>query len=274
MSLSGLRVALLEARRSSELARLVQLRGGLPYCVPAVKEAPVGRAEEIAALVSELARKPDPVVVASTGVGVTMLFERAEALGLGSPLRAALQRCTLVCRGPKPAAALQRQGLAATRNAREPYTTRELLEALGTLPLAGRLCLLLHHGERNVPLVEELARREAQLRELLLYEWTLPDDTGPVRRLVEEIIEGRIGAVAFTSQVQVRHLLEVASACGRLEPLVEALRSKTLTAAVGPTCAAALEEVGVPPAVVPRRPKMGAMIAGLEQVAAGTEGRP
>jgi uroporphyrinogen-III synthase len=43
-------------------------------------------------------------------------------------------------------------------------------------------------------------------------------------------------------------------------------------AAVGPTCAAALERVGAPPHVVPARPKMGAMVAALVERVARSRG--
>ncbi len=170
-----------------------------------------------------------------------------------------------VCRGPKPLAALRRVGLAAAVNAKSPFTTGDLLEALGSIELSGRHVVLLHYGERNLPLVAALAARGARIRELLLYEWQLPGDLEPLRSLVAELAERRFAAVAFTSQVQARHLFLVARESGRAEALREALRNHTLVAAVGPTCARALEELGAPPHVVPGNPKMGSMITALAE---------
>jgi uroporphyrinogen-III synthase len=45
--------------------------------------------------------------------------------------------------------------------------------------------------------------------------------------------------------------------------MLAAMRARVLVAAVGPTCAAALDAIGVPPHVVPANPSMGAMIAAL-----------
>jgi uroporphyrinogen-III synthase len=101
------------------------------------------------------------------------------------------------------------------------------------------------------------------VHELLLYAWRLPEDLEPLRRVVVEICSGEWGAVVFTSQAQVRHLVEVARSMGRETALVDALRARTIVAAVGPTCAAALAAVGVEPHVVPDHPKMGAMVAAL-----------
>jgi len=122
--------------------------------------------------------------------------------------------------------------------------------------------VLLHYGERNEPLVETLRSRGARLQELLLYEWALPEDVGPLARLVDELVAGRFAAAAFTSQIQARHLMQVAERDGKGEALRAALGS-LVVAAVGPTCAHALEELGVTAQVVPQNPKMGAMLAAL-----------
>jgi uroporphyrinogen-III synthase len=57
--------------------------------------------------------------------------------------------------------------------------------------------------------------------------------------------------------------MQVATWIGRHEELVHALRSRVVVAAIGPTCARVLEELGVPPHVVPDPPKMGAMLDAL-----------
>ena len=158
-----------------------------------------------------------------------------------------------------------RVGLRAAVNAKSPFTTDDLLEALLPVELAGRHLVLLHYGERNLPLVAALAAQGARVRELLLYDWRLPEDLGPLRSLVAELAELRFAAVAFTSQIQARHLFQVAAEMGRAEALREALRNHTLVAAVGPTCARALEELGAPPHVVPGNPKMGSMITALAE---------
>ena len=101
------------------------------------------------------------------------------------------------------------------------------------------------------------------LLELLVYEWGMPEDTAPLARAVESLVRGDFDAAAFTTQVQARHLLSIASRIGRRNQLVAALRSRVLVAAVGPTCARVLVELGVPPHVVPDSPKMGSMLEAL-----------
>ena len=261
--LRGERIALFESRLAEEISELVRRRGGVPVCVPAVRERrrPAGR--ELAALLDELKAEASPLFLFSTGVATAALFEEARGLGRHRELRDAILRGLPVCRGPKPVAALHKEGIAAARRASPPYTTEEFIAALADVALDDRMVVLLHHGERNEPLVGALVSRGARVRELLLYQWELPEDTAPLVRLIEELEMGSFAAAAFTTQIQARNLIAVAAETGHRETLLAALRSRVLIAAVGPTCARVLTELGVPPQVVPENPKMGAMLAAL-----------
>jgi uroporphyrinogen-III synthase len=264
--LDGMRVALLEGRMSEELAALVRRYGGEPICVPAMREQRASDAgASIARLLENLADQVAPVVVLLTGVGVAALFDEARALGRGEELRDAMRRATTVCRGPKPVAALKREGVEATLTAKEPCTTADLVEALSSMSLQSQYVAVLHYGERNQPLVAALAQRGVQLHEIMLYEWKMPEDTGPLRALVGEIVAGRVGAVVFTTQIQARHLFQMAAEMGCDDALGTTLRTRAVVAAVGPTCARALEALGVPPRVVPNHPRMGPTIAALAE---------
>jgi uroporphyrinogen-III synthase len=267
-ALSGLKIALLEGRMPEELATLVRRHGGEPYSVPAVREERIASAGAVAGLLDAVGQEASPALVFSTGVGVAALFAEARGLGREPELRALLGRATTICRGPKPVAALQREGIESSVRVRPPYTTTDLVDALALLEVAGRLVAVVHYGERNAQLVDAVAGRGARVRELMLYAWKLPEDLGPLRRLVDEIVDGQIGAVVFTSQIQARHLFQVAGSMDREGALREALRSRAIVAAVGPTCARALVALGVQPHVTPANPKMGAMMSALADHAA------
>lgn len=262
--LDGRSIVLFETRLRDELAELVRRGGGVPVCFPAVVERQRASGHEVAALL-DMVRSGDtaPVFVLSTGVGARALFDEARALGRTEELGEAIRRGGSICRGPKAVAALHREGLATTVKAQSPYTTVELIEALASLELTGHPVVLVHYGERNEALVEALTSQGAVLLELLLYQWEMPEDTAPLARAIESIIRGDFDAAAFTTQVQARHLMSIASRIGRRNQLVAALRSRVVVAAVGPTCARVLTELGVPPHVVPDPPKMGSMLEAL-----------
>jgi len=263
MSLKGKRVALLEARMSAELSAMVERQGGTAYSVPAVRETPVESSADTAAFVDALCAKRFDVVVFMTGVGASALLKEAEKRGQLDAALAALRSAMTVCRGPKPVSVLRRQDVQVNITAAEPHTTVEVLQALEAVDLLGKTVGLVHYGERNDAAAEGLRTRGATTSEICLYEWRLPEDIAPLTRLVGEIIDGGIDAVAVTSQIQIRHLFQIADRLGRKDALADALNRRTVVAAVGPVCATALRSFGVIPHVQPSHPKMGPMMIAL-----------
>ena len=263
--LSGQRIVLFESRMAVELSELVRRAGGVPVCVPALVERPRPAGQEVAALldVVRTLEETPAVFVFSTGVGARAVFDEARGLGRQEELLRVLQRGGAVCRGPKAVAALYKEGLVASLRARSPFTTTELVEALSTIDLSSVTLVLVHYGERNEQLVEAMTARGAVLLELLVYGWEMPENIAPLACAIESLIQGELDAAAFTTQIHARYLMEVAERIGRREALVHALRSRVVVAAVGPTCARVLEELGVPPHVVPESPKMGPMVEAL-----------
>jgi uroporphyrinogen-III synthase len=256
-------VAILEARMEAEMASLVRRHGGEPLAVPAVREDTAVDDDEIAREIDALHGQTDAVVVLSTGAALRALSRSAERTGRKHLLLVALARATLVCRGPKPVAALREMGLTPAARTVAPHTTSELLDALFEVRLRDRHTLLLHYGERNEALAAALVERGASLRELSTYSWELPRDLGPLRGLIQQIVRGHVNAIAFTSQVQVRHLFAVADAMDARAELTAAMTKSVLVGAIGPTCAAALEREGVRAHVLPMNPSMGALVAAV-----------
>jgi uroporphyrinogen-III synthase len=120
--------------------------------------------------------------------------------------------------------------------------------------------------------VAALAARGARLEELSLYEWKMPEDVEPLNTLVRETIAGRVDAIAFTSEIQCRHLFRVADDRGLSGQLADALNTNTIVAAIGPVCADALQALGVTPDVIPARTRMGSLIGALAEYFELTEG--
>lgn len=262
-NLNGKRIALLEARLGSELARLVERFGGVAVQFPALREQAIDASDEVAALINNLEAGKYAFIIFQTGVGVSSLFKEAEQLGRLDSLLEALKRVTTICRGPKPTAVLARHGIKPNINARDPFTTAELLEAMAELELNDKQVVVLHYGERNAALADALTERGAQLKELCLYEWQLPDDIAPLKNLIGELHQGAFDAVAFTSQIQARHLFQIAQSMGQEVTLLESLNNRTVVASIGPTCSAALRALGVEPPIEPEHPKMGPMVMAL-----------
>ena len=261
--LGGARVGLLEARMEAELARLIRRHGGEPVLAPALREVMRESGEEVGELIDSLGEGSVQIVTFLTGVGSNALFDEARRLGRLEELLEGLQRTINVCRGQKPWLPLKRRGVPISVTVEEPYTTEDVLATLRALAPQGKGVALLHYGERSGAVAEPLREWGARVQELCLYEWRLPEDTRPLENLIGEIMAGDLDAVAFTSQVQIRHLLAIADRTGSRGRLTDALNTLTVVAAVGPTCAGALEAAGVRARVVPRHPKMGPMVLAL-----------
>jgi uroporphyrinogen-III synthase len=246
----------------SELASLVRRHGGEPICVPAMREVERDCAEE-AAIAIDAAAHDGAVIVLATGVGLQRWLAVAASFGRAAEIHAAIAQATVVCRGPKPVAVLKREGLPAHVRAPAPHTTRELLDALGGIDVRDHDVVYVHDGGGSTVVPDALTGRGARVVQVRPYEWALPEDVKPLEDLVARIVAGTIDALAITTQVQARHLFDVAASIGARDALGEALRDRVVVAAVGPTCAGTLEALGAPPHVVPDPSKMGPLVIAL-----------
>lgn len=260
-------MALLENRVGEQLADLVARAGARPLRAPALAELPDLDPQQIRALVRGWREPPVRVAVFQTGVGAKALFAAADGLGLGDELNDLLAATTVVVRGPKPTGALRARGVRVDVSAAEPYTTREVLEAMAPLDLAGARVVVQRYGETNRELDAALEARGAQVTEIPTYRWSLPEDTAPLVRLLDALDEGAVDAVVFTSASQVQNLFDFAARLGRNGALAARL-NRTRVASIGPVCTRALRERGVEVALEASPPKLGPLLSALEQALA------
>lgn len=261
--LQGKTIALLEARRASELASLITRHNGVPYPAPALREVPLDNQDDVRAFLDALIAGPVDVVVLQTGVGTKALLEAADRLGKLDGTLAALARAQVAVRGPKPVAVLRPYGVRVDLQAPEPNTTAELLGVLRPLGLAGKRVALQHYGDVNHTLRQALLEAGASLLEVSVYQWAMPEDPGPLTTFIHDVQQGSIAAVCCTSQAQVVNLFALAEHFGQAEPLRAALNGPVAVAAVGPVARSAWVAQGVQVDVTPEHPKMGHMVLGL-----------
>src|SRR5260370_40672849 len=99
--LTGKNIALLEARLSSELARLVERQGGAAFVFPALREAALDAGAAVAELITALTAGRIDFIVLQPGVGLAALIAEAEKLERREEMIVALGKVMKVCRGPK-----------------------------------------------------------------------------------------------------------------------------------------------------------------------------
>src|SRR6266481_9889379 len=102
--LSGLRVCSFESRKGAEMRGLVERQGGIVTIAPSMREVPLAENPEAFAFAARLFGGTVDVVILLTGVGTRALAEVLESKYSRDEFLAALQKCTIIVRGPKPAA--------------------------------------------------------------------------------------------------------------------------------------------------------------------------
>lgn len=260
----GATIVSFESRLAEVMAQSIAKKGGQPIMAPSMQEIPLERNPEAFAFAEKLLRGKIDMVIFMTGVGTRLLLK---ALSTRYPLEqivAHLSRVTTVARGPKPVKALTEYGIPITMTVPEPNTWFEILETLDlsrrSISLEGRTVAVQEYGISNPQLIEGLKKRGANVIQIPVYRWALPDDTGPLEKAIQEIIDGKVQIAFFTNAVQIRHVIRVASEKGLERPFREALR-KVAIASVGPTCTEAIEECGFSTDFEPSHPKMGHLVA-------------
>lgn len=264
-SLEGLRIGVLQSRDAHHLSKQLTKRGAKVISAPVLNERTTDCVSDVEAFIGACTTERIDVVVMQTGVGVEALFHEARKLGREHDLRIGLSETTCVARGPKPVAALRKAGVTKCIQVDAPYTTDELIDTLCDIDLTGSNVAVIQYGERNETLSVFLNSFCESVMDLCLYEWELPDDLNPAVRLIGKILTGQVDALAFTSQIQVRHMIAIAFDIAADVELVAAMRESLVVAAIGPTCAKALRRFGIEPDVVPEHPKMGFMVRDLSK---------
>ena len=287
-SLDGKTIAFVEARMTSELAGLIERRGGVPYPAPVLQEIYLKDDPEVQQLIRDICAGAVDAVTLLTGVGANALIQTAAALGREAEFIAALNRLTIIARSPKPARVLRRHKIHIDLMPPEPFTTADLLNSLSAsaIDLAGKTVAVQHYGGPNRPLVRHLQESGAQVREAVLYTWGLPEDETPVVNMLNDLAQGSIDALAFTSQPQVGNLLTIAAKAGQESELRQAIgqidpaaekdttpgRSAVAVASVGPVCTGRLNAAGLRVDVEPEHPHMGNMVLAIAEYFARNQG--
>src|SRR5271167_2287758 len=111
---AGLRVLSLESRRATEMAKLIANYSGIPIVAPSMREVPLGSNAEALAFGSALAADGFDVVIFLTGVGTRALARVVETIYPLAQFVSALQKISIVARGPKPVAVLKELGVPVT----------------------------------------------------------------------------------------------------------------------------------------------------------------
>ena len=257
-------VAILETRTGAHLAELIARRGAVPMLAPALEEVPDVEPQTVIDLLQQWRTHAFKMVIFQTGVGTRALFQMTDSLGSSAELLRLLEPALVVVRGPKPVGELNARHVRIDIRAATPFTTEMVLEAVAGVDLDQSRVLVQRYGAANRQLCEALSARGAAVRELATYRWALPADTAPLQRLLDALASSSVDAVVFTSAVQVQNLNLVAEGTNRAGQLADLFRG-VIVASIGPVCSRALMQFGIKPSFEASPPKLGPLVAGLDE---------
>ena len=256
--LDGFRIGVTSDRRSEDLIDAFERRGAVVLHAPTLR---IAHAQQDDPIIDDtralIAARPD-VLLATTGYGIRRWFEVADAAGLGDDLVDSLSSARILVRGPKARGGIRAAGLNDAGMSDVETTASLVTKALAeTAP--GRTIAIQLHGFTDETQLDRL-RQNHPILTVTPYRWTRIDSTNEkVQRLVEAVCANQLDAITFTSAPSVDALLIAAEGLGMLDPLIAALRSTVVAAAVGPVTAVPLVAQGITP-IQPDRFRMGALI--------------
>ncbi|HLY33979.1 MAG TPA: uroporphyrinogen-III synthase [Jatrophihabitantaceae bacterium] len=256
--LAGFTVGITAARRRKEFGGALERRGARVLYGPAIRIVPLADDGETLSATLRCLELPPDIVVVTTGIGFRGWMEAADAWGLGTELTACIRTATVVTRGPKARGAVRAAGLTEAWSP-DSESTNEVLEHLLAQDLDGVRIAVQLHGEPVPDLVQALSTAGAEIIEVPVYRWALPENAAALTRLITAVVQRQVDAVAFTSAPAAVSMLKVATGEGRLDALLGALRSDVLACCVGPVAASPLHRSDVP-TVQPDRPRLGALV--------------
>src|SRR5690349_36525 len=164
---AGLRVLALESRRAGVMEEAIRRHGGLPFVAPSVKEVPFTQHEEAYEWAERLFAGEFDLLILMTGVGLTFLRDVLAERYPAERFVDALRRITLVCRGPKPVAALHEMDVSHPTMVPEPNSWRAIVPMVAARP--ERRISIQEYGRANPQLVEALNALGAHVSAISIY---------------------------------------------------------------------------------------------------------
>lgn len=259
-SLTGKHIVLGASRKTEEMSLLIEKQGGTAS-VRSLQGTVFKAEEEVKADLLTFITEGADWIIFTTGVGIGALLDLAESLGKKEEFITKVKQGKVASRGYKTAAALKQLNIQPIASD-DDGTTQGLIRQLKEVDFTGKSVLIQLHGEKAPALMKFLTEKGAEVSQILPYQH-IPPANETVEALCNELRNGTVDAVCFTTAIQVRSLFNFAREKGYAAEIQAVFHGKTVAAAVGKMTAEALREEEIKRMVVPELERMGAMIVEL-----------
>jgi uroporphyrinogen-III synthase len=263
-----LRICSFESRRGSEMKSLIERHSCVATIAPSMREIPLEDNPAAFAFADELLAGKIDVTLFMTGVGASALIDSLETRYSRAQIFVALEKTTIVVRGPKPTAILRGWGVRIDHRAPEPNTWREVVGVFDeSIPIKGRRVAVQEYGLPSVDMYRAFEERGASVLPVPVYRWALPVDTEPLKSAIRQTIAGELDVLMFTSAQQLSNVLQVADEMGLRAEWLQVANDRCVIASIGPTATEALKAGGLRVDLEPSHPNMGALVKETAQQA-------
>jgi uroporphyrinogen-III synthase len=270
--LAGYTIGITAARRREELGTALERRGAAVLYAPAIKIVPLADDSQLRDATERCLAAPLDIVIATTGIGFRGWIDAADTWGLAERLTAAIDRSTVLARGPKARGAIRASGLREAWSPESESSSEVLAYLIASGDLEGKRIAVQLHGEPLPDLVQTLRLAGAEVIEVPVYRWVPPEDPVPLRRLIQSVSAAGLDAVAFTSAPAAASFLRAADEQGCGSAVRAALRGPVVAACVGPVTAGPFRQEGIP-VIQPARSRLGALARAIVEQVPGRCGR-
>ena len=243
-TLTDIRIVLPEARQLDQLTTMLEKEQATVIRCPLVAILDNPDTASIEFWLQKFIATPPNLFIIMTGEGLRRLVGFSQRLDLQNTFIAAVANTPKLVRGPKPVIALREIGLEPDIRAAAP-TTNGIIETLTHIDIENhQIGIQLYGQEPNEKLMDYLNSRQASPQPVAPYVYASEADDAQVLKLIQDLQNGQVDVLAFTSASQFKRLRKVAQANNLENQLVENL-NKIKVAAIGPVMAQALIDAGV-----------------------------
>lgn len=274
-------MAVTSSRRASELADIVRKFGGIPYIAPTIGIKNNSELNsECNHFIEIISSESMHFFICMTGVGVFNLFQNLQKLHKLNTVVEKLQDTIVIARSNKPKMELRKFGIK-TNFVPNINTIDGILNLLRRFDVKNKYIGVLWHGDSSSSFKKKLAslganvfdfssysysarleQTNASMLEEMGYDYVAPDEE-KIKMLIEDIMNGTVDSITFTSPPAVKEFFEFAKRNNKINLLKDKLNSQVLVVSVGPSTSKMLARFYVLADIMPTTYRMGPMIKEL-----------
>ena len=243
-TLNGRTIAITRPReQAEETSRLIKKYGGKPYSIPTIELKGTNDLLPIKRFIAELGKGKIDYVIFMSPNGIRYLLSSAKKLGLEAQLKEYLEKTVTMAVGPKTAEELKTHNIHVSLVPAK-YSSEGITQIFQQLDIAGKSIYIPRTSGATPSLANKLREMGGKVKEIYVYESLLPNDKQLTMKFLQDLIEGKIRAIIFSSSLGVKNFFQMLGELVSREKLLDLMNSRLTIIAIGPVTAETLLKMG------------------------------